>query len=848
MNIFVYSSKDISEILHEFGSSLDMGLNHTAIVKLQEKFGLNKIQIKESTGWYIFFRQFKSAFVYLLLGAMVITVALGELVDAIMIFLFLLIDIGLGFYQEYSSEKTAQLLNKYALPRATVLRGGKIQRIIADQLVPGDIIFLETGDKVPADVRLIQQNNLNIDETVLTGESVPVFKKADNLKSIPNSYHQALNLAFSGTDVLKGNAKAVVLATGKNTAFGKIATLTGESRKVSDFEKGISRFSKFILKLVGITLLVVFMAHLLISRNGVSIFELIIFSIALTVTVIPEALPVVTTFSLSRGAHRLAKKEVIVKRLSAIEDLGGIEILCSDKTGTLTENKLKIAKLYSFGSEDLIWLANLASSFELEQKIEPFDIALEKGLNSEQKKEIKKAKKIIEEPFDPKTRKNIVLVDSGNSRLLIERGACEAIISRCQGLDKKTKVNINSWVEKEGQQGHRVIAVAYKKISSEQKDYNITQLQNEDLLFAGAISFVDPIKQSAFMAVKKAKQLGVRLLIITGDSPEVAGAVAKEIELIDSADKVLTGEEWQKASHAQKERYLIEYSVFARVSPEEKFDIINALRAKYALGFLGEGINDAPALKIAGVALVVDSAADIAREAADIILLNKNLGVVIDGIQEGRQVFANTTKYIKSTLASNFGNFFAIASASLVIDFLPMLPIQILLVNLFSDTPMISISTDNVDKEELKSPKKYEAKEIIIVAIILGLISTIFDFIFFGLYYRISPEVLQTNWFIGSILTELVLIFSIRTKSFFLKSSRPSKSLIYLSIITFILTISLPFTVFGQKIFKFTPPSARHLVSILSLVVVYFIISETVKLLYYKSEHGKKTELVVKRA
>ena len=841
MEIFNYSTKNIPEILQEFNSDSEKGLNKKEADKLLEKFGLNKIKVKETTGWHIFFRQFQSAFVYLLLGAMAITLFLGQMVDTLMIFIFIAINTVLGFYQEYSSEKTAQLLNKYALHRAKVLRNGKIETVTADQLVPGDIILLETGDKVPADVRLIEQNNLSIDETVLTGESVPVFKKAEILKTSPSSYHQALNLAFSGTDVLKGSTKAVVLATGKNTAFGKIAKLTGESRKVSDFEKGISRFSQFILKLVGITLLVVFVAHLLISRNGVDFFELIIFSVALTVSVIPEALPLVTTFSLARGARRLAKKKVIVKRLSAIEDLGGIEILCSDKTGTLTENKLKIANTYSENAEQSIWLANLASSFELKQKIEPFDIALENGLQTKQKKEIKRVQKIAEEPFDPKTRKNIVLVDDGKNKLLIARGAPETIISQCPGMDKKTKENIDDWIEREGRQGHRVLAVAYKEIDNSQKEQNITKLSDDsDLVFSGIISFVDPIKKSAFSAVKKAKELGVRLVIITGDGLEVAGAIAKEIELIDSAEHVIAGEKWQKASDEQKEKYLSDYSVFARVSPEEKFEIIKDLREKYMIGFLGEGINDAPALKIAGVSLVVDSAADIAREASDIILLKKNLKVIIDGIQEGRQVFANTTKYIKSTLASNFGNFFAVATASLLIDFLPMLPIQILLVNLLSDTPMISISTDSVDKTELKSPKKYEIKEIIIIAIVLGLVSTVFDFIFFGFFYRISPGVLQTNWFIGSILTELVLIFSIRTKSLFIKGSRPSKSLIFLSIMTFILTIGLPFTTFGQKIFKFIPPTMAHLTWIFSLVVIYFIISEIVKLMYYKKRQEAK--------
>lgn len=392
-------------------------------------------------------------------------------------------------------------------------------------------------------------------------------------------------------------------------------------------------------------------------------------------------------------------------------------------------------------------------------------------------------------------------------------------------------------IEKEGRQGHRVLAVSFKRMDHlKESAHLVLSAKDSDFIFSGIISFVDPIKASSLRAVKKAEQLGVRLMILTGDIPYVAGAVAKKMGLIDSPEKVITGEKWHQADRAQKERYLSEYSVFARVSPEEKFDIIQSLRERYAVGFLGEGINDAPALKIAGVSLVVDSAADIAREAADIILLKKNLEVIIDGIQEGRKVFANTIKYIKATLASNFGNFFAVATASLMIDFLPMLPIQILLVNLLTDKPLISVSTDSVDRVELQSPKKYEVREIVIVSIILGMVSMVFDFIFFGLFYRISPEVLQTNWFIGSVLTELVFIFSVRTRWFFAKAVPPSKFLFFLSITIFLLTIGLPFTNLGQEIFKFTPPTTTHLIGILALVVIYFMISEAVKVMYYKKE------------
>lgn len=842
MDTLQFAEKERATVLKDLGVKFENGLTQKEVIKRQETHGLNAIRLKETTGWHILIRQFKSAFVYLLLSAMVITIILGETVDTVMILLFIVINTGLGFYQEYSSEKTAKLLNSYALPRAKVKRSNKLQQITADQLVFGDIVRLETGDKVPADIRLLEVDDFSVNETVLTGESVSVFKNTDTLHEAPASYHEATNLAFSGTDVLKGEAWGVVVATGKSTAFGSIAELAGETRKVSDFEQGISKFSSFILKLIGATLVAVFVAHLMMNRDGVDMIDLIFFSVALTVSVIPEALPLVTTFSLSRGAKRLARRKVLVKRLSAIEDLGGIEVLCSDKTGTLTKNEMQIIDTLSGNSEQTVWLANLASSFELAQKVEPFDIALEAGLNDTQRQNLKKAKKIFDEAFDPTTRMNSVVVEDGKGIRVIIRGAPESVIEHCKVMNETARKEAQEWIHRHGTLGHRVLAVASKevKIDAQGEDIHDSELQRNDFEFSGIISFEDPIKESTVSAVAQARKLGVRIVIITGDSPTVAGAVAKGIGLIDFPDSVITGREWQAADDHDRDSFLQHGAVFARVTPEEKYDIINALRQKYMIGFLGEGINDAPALKAAGVSLVVNSASDIAREAADIILLKKNLEVIIEGIKEGRQVFANTTKYIKSTLASNFGNFFAVATASLLVDFLPMLPIQILLVNLLSDTPMISISTDTVDPSELKSPRKYTVKDIIVIAIILGLVSTVFDFIFFGAFYRISPGVLQTNWFIGSILTELVLLFSIRTKSLFIKSKRPSTSIIVLSVLTFILTIGLPYTPFGQSVFKFVPPTGGHLVFIISMVVLYFIISETVKLFYYRT---KPTEI-----
>ena len=809
------------------------GLSKNEALDRQKVYGKNKVISKESHWWNIFLNQFKSPFIYLLFFAAGLAFYLGEKIDAIMILIFITINTILGFCQEYHSVRSLLMLKKFVIARARVKREGKDELIDAIDLVPGDIVIIETGDVVPADIRIIEIENLTVDESVLTGESVPVNKKCNELKTEASEVHLAENLVFSGTLVVSGKAIGVVIGTGKTSVMGEVTKMTIETVRESAFEKGITKFSSFILKMIVMILVLLFAANILIKGNGTNIPELILFSIALAVSVIPEALPLVTTLSLSRGALRLAKDKVVVKRLSAVEDLGSIEVLCTDKTGTITENKMKIAEVKSQDREQCLYYGALASSFLGEKKAEPnnaFDLAIWNELTEKDKIKVKAEVRIKEIPFDPFRRRNDVLVSRKNVCELIVRGALEDVLPLCVGLSVKDKNEYKKWAQDAGKNGQRVLIIAIKNVN-ENSDI---KKEEKGLEFIGAISFVDPIKSTTKLAISQAENLGVKVKILTGDAKEVAGAVAYQVGLAKSIDDVITGEELEEMSEELRYEAVEKYNVFARVSPQQKYLIIQLLQKKYEVGFLGEGINDAPALKLANVAMVVEGASDIAREAADIVLLSSSLSVIVDGIKNGREIFANTIKYLKITLISNFGNFYAIAVVSLIITFLPMLPVQILLLNLLSDFPMIAIAMDTVDISELRRPRSYNVREVVLMAIFLGIISTIFDFIFFAIFYRQGPQILQTNWFVGSVLTELALIYSVRTHFFFLKTKAPSLILSLLCIFAVAVAVIIPFTGIGLSWFRFVKPSLQDIYVILGVVATYFVTTELVKLLYYK--------------
>lgn len=838
MDFSEYADADIPSIVKTFLVDPARGLSASEVEARRKQHGLNRLEESKIHPWKIFLRQFKSSFIYLLLAATGLSFLLGEMIEGWMIVLFLFINTTLGFYQEYRSEQTVELLKRYIATKVKVRRDGTVVSIDARDLVPGDIVVIEAGDSIPADIRIIEDLNLTVNEEPLTGESVPIKKESSPLTHTTTELYEAKNIGFSGTMVVSGRGLGIVFAIGTRTMLGDIARLASTATRESKFEKELGKFSRFILYLVIATLAFIFIANLILKGWRSDIASLAIFSIALAVSVVPEALPVVMTFSLSRGARRLAKNHVVVKRLSAIEDLGSIQILCTDKTGTLTENKLTVHDTCGVNTgktpNEVIFAANMGGSYlALHNRggvPDPFDVALWEALSHEDQSRLASYSVVKDIPFDPVRKKNSALLEQNGETVLIVRGAHEAILAS-SNISTEEYARITAWAASEGHAGRRTLAVASKTLS--RGEYDSTQ-DEVNLTFIGCVSFIDPIKASAKDAIKQAIDLNVGIKIITGDSKEVAGTVAFAVGLAKSPDEVMTAHELFAMPDDERDRMLEEINVFARVSPEEKYRIIELLQKKYQVGFLGEGINDAPALKLANVAIVVESASDIAREVADIILLEKGLDVIVGGIREGRSIFANTIKYIRSSLSSNFGNFYSVAVSSLFIPFLPMLPLQILLVNLLSDFPAIAIATDTNDPEDLREPQQYNIRKIIAFGTVLGIVSTVFDFITFASFYKVSPQALQTHWFIVSILTEILFLYSIRTNKFFLTAKAPSKPLLFLSFFAIATTITIPFTTFGHKFFHFISPSAQSLGFVLGIVTAYFITTEIAKLLYYR--------------
>ena len=779
----------------------------------------------------LFIGQFKSPLMLLLIGAVLLSAFLGDTSD-VFIILFIVLSTGLlSFFQERNAGRVVEKLQSMIALKSTVLRDGKEQDIVSSLIVEGDVVVLKAGDMIPADCLIIEANELEVNEASLTGESYPVKKDVGILPEHTELAKRA-NCLWEGTNIVSGTAKALVVNTGGNTIFGSIAQSAGKTVETT-FEKGIRDFGYFLMKITLVLSVFILTVNLL---NHKSVIESALFALALAVGMAPELLPAITTIAMSAGAKRMLEKKVIVKKLASIQNLGEVNLLCTDKTGTITEGAIKVSGLVDVSGAESDFVKKLAfwnASFETGYA-NPIDDAL---------KQLKltdtgAVTKVGEVPYDFTRKRLSIAVKTDKESILISKGAFTEVMNICtsvrmadgtvEGIDAH-KTDILAAFEKFGLNGLRSIGVCYKNITAA----SITKEDERDMIFAGFVLLQDPIKKGIIETIAELKKLQVGLKIITGDNRNVATSIARSIGITNPV--VVTGQELINKEGESLTALVKETHIFAEVEPQQKEHIILALRKSYTVAYIGDGINDVSAISAADVGISVENAVDVAREAADFVLMEKDLMVLVDGIQEGRKTFSNTLKYIFINTGSTFGNMFSVAIASLLLPFLPMLPKQILLTNFITDFPYLTIASDNVDQEQLNRPGKWDLKFIRNYMIIFGLHSSLFDVVtFVTLLYvlKVRESAFQTGWFIESILTELFILFIIRTHKNFFKS-RPGKYLFILSVLGLIITITLPYMPFAGAV-GLVPLPFMAFGAMLVIVALYIITADLLKVWFFK--------------
>jgi Mg2+-importing ATPase len=802
------------------------GLAHTEAEARLVEYGPNLLKgpARHST-FHLFVKQFKSSLIYLLLAACVISFLLRDWDDGIVIAVILLINTGLGFYQEFKSEKAIDKLQKLVGKEVLVKRDNKDTLVDEKCLVPGDLVILREGDVVPADIRLFGVDNFTVDESQLTGESVPVTKTADGSNA----------LVFAGSTVEQGEARGYVFATATKTELGKIAHLSTVTQRVTQYEKSLSSFSNFLIKMTFVTLVLVFICKLIITHDLSHISSLALFMVALSIAVVPEAMPVIATVTLSSGALKLAKQHVIAKTLSAVEDLGNINILCSDKTGTLTENRQTVKSLVADDPKlfQRLAIASLETLDEKRKKFQSsFDQAFLKYVPKDIQTEAHSYKRLEELPFDPAARRRRVVYSDGHKTYLVEIGAVETLLK----LTKHTKSDhYMKVVKKDGESGLRHLAIAYKEVTyTNPKDFDVLK-HEEGLHFVGFVALEDPLRPSAKPTIALAKNLGVVIKILSGDSREVTQYVASQVGLVSGDPVVYTGDEIEKMTDLELADVAEKNNAFARLNPEQKYRIIKLLKLKGAVvGYQGDGINDAPALKLADVAIAVNTATDVAQESADILLLRSDLNVIINGIKYGRGIFSNINKYVRYTMIGNFGNFFALSALYLLSAELPLLTTQLLLTNLLGDVPLVAISTDNVAPTSLHQPSKYNMHSLIFISTVLGSYTAIFEILFFAIVKNHPLGISQTSLYLYLTLIGFVIILSVRNREHFWKAPPLSRALKIAFGIIAVLTVAVIYFKPTQELFSFTPLSIGSVGIIVAMTLAYFAFLDIIKVWFYK--------------
>ncbi|HEV8718702.1 MAG TPA: magnesium-translocating P-type ATPase [Candidatus Binatia bacterium] len=836
---FPFWQHPLASVLAQLGSSPE-GLKSEEAARRLVQYGPNVFTSHRQRALLLeFLSRFRNPLVLLLLAASGISALTGEVTSFFIISAIVLMSVTLDFVQEHRAGQAAERLKQTVAVRVSVLRDGKAQEAPLSELVPGDVILLSAGNLVPADGRVLEAKDFFVNQALLTGEPYPVEKHPGDLTEPETALGNATNAVFMGTSVISGTARMLACRTGTNTALGEIAETLSHKAPQTAFERGTHDFGLLILRLTLLLVLFVLFVNAYFQRPWLESF---LFAVALAVGLTPELLPMVVSVTLARGALRMAEKKVIVKRLAAIHDLGSMDTLCTDKTGTLTEARIRLERhLDALGrdSQRVLELAYLNSYFETGLKSPLDDAILQHG----DEVDVSGWQKIDEVPFDFERRRVSVLVDNGKIRLLVVKGALEDILrlsthregegpNDLQPINEAARRRIQAQFEALGRDGFRVLGIAWKL---EGNDHCHAIVDDEtELVFAGFAAFLDPPKASAAAVLKSLAEDGVTVKVVTGDNELVTQHVCTRLGL--PMIGVLTGAEIARMDDQALQARVETTNLFCRVTPVQKNRIILALKQRgHVVGYLGDGINDAPSLHSADVGLSVDSAVDVAKEAAALILLEHDLSVLHDGVLEGRRTFGNIMKYIMMGTSSNFGNMFSMAGASLVLPFLPMLPLQILLNNFLYDISEIPIPLDSVDADYLSRPRHWNMHFIRNFMLVVGPVSSLFDFLTFFVLLRVlhaDEALFHTGWFVESLATQVLVIFIIRTRGNPWRS-RPSLFLTVTSLVVVAVAMLLPVTPVGVHLGFVSPPPLFFFI-LAGMVGVYLGAVEGVKQWFYR--------------
>jgi len=836
------SGWSVDEVLKRLRSRAN-GLDAVEAEKRLSRYGYNEIATNARVSWFwSLLVNFKNPLIILLIVLAALSYFVGDAKTSIVIGCMIALSVGLRFVQERRADNAASKLKSLVHTTATVVRGGNKQEIPLRELVPGDTVELSAGDMIPADVRIISSRHLFVNQAMLSGEAFAVEKSADASGNADDVIRMAEtdlpNICFMSTSVENGTAAAMVIATGSATKFGALGESLSGAREETDFDKGIKRFTWLMIKLMVFLAPAVFIANGLSKGNWAEAF---FFALAVAVGLTPELLPMIVTVNLSKGAIKMSAQKVIVKRLNAIQNFGAMDILCTDKTGTLTDGRVALIQYLDIsGAEDrsVLEMATVNSYFQTGLK----NLMDEAVLHFDAGKLADMAgySKLDEIPFDFERRRMSVVVRRPDGRaVMVTKGAVEEVVAVCTNVrDGSETVPINSChhqfkdqiVTKLNSDGFRLIAVSIRELGREQGVFSVAD--ESDMTLIGFLAFLDPPKPSAGEAVARLEALGVAVKILTGDNWLVTDKICREVNL--PVDGKYSGEEVEKMSDKELAVAAVAANVFYKLNPADKERIIRALRsAGHTVGYLGDGINDAPALRAADVGISVDSAMDIAKESSDIILLENSLDVLAAGVREGRMVFGNIVKYLKMAASSNFGNMFSVLGASIFLPFLPMLPLQVIINNSLYDFSQIGIPTDNVDEEYAKKPRQWNIGAIEKFIYRMGPISSLFDYATFALMIFVfnswmKPELFHTAWFVESIVSQTLIIHVIRTAKIPFFQSRASKTLTATTLVAVAIGIALPYTPIASTL-GFVPLPLLFWPYLAGFIVLYLLLTQFVK-------------------